>query len=31
MFFALIDVFKGADFLIYPLGLCSIVMVFILG
>ncbi|MBL9205423.1 MAG: MotA/TolQ/ExbB proton channel family protein [Opitutaceae bacterium] len=31
MFFALIDVFKGADFLIYPLGLCSVVMVFILG
>ena len=30
MFFALIDVFKGADILIYPLGLCSIVMVFIL-
>ena len=31
MFFAIIDIFKGADFLIYPLGLCSIVMVFILG
>ncbi len=31
MFFALIDIFKGADFLIYPLGLCSVVMVFILG
>ena len=30
MFFALIDVFKGADLLIYPLGLCSVVMVFIL-
>lgn len=31
MFLALIDIFKGADFLIYPLGLCSVVMVFILG
>jgi biopolymer transport protein ExbB len=31
MFFALIDVLKGADILIYPLGLCSVVMVFILG
>ena len=31
MFFALIDIFKGADFLIYPLGLCSVAMVFILG
>jgi len=31
MFFAIIDIFKGADFLIYPLGLCSIAMVFILG
>lgn len=30
MFFAVIDVFKGADFLIYPLGLCSVVMVFII-
>lgn len=30
MFLALIDVFKGADFLIYPLGLCSVIMVFIL-
>lgn len=30
MLFALIDVFQGADILIYPLGLCSIVMVFIL-
>jgi biopolymer transport protein ExbB len=26
----MIDIFKGADILIYPLGLCSIVMVFIL-
>lgn len=31
MFLALIDIFKGADFLVYPLGLCSVVMVFILG
>jgi len=31
MFLALIDILKGADFLIYPLGLCSVVMVFILG
>lgn len=31
MFLALIDIFKGADFLIYPLGLCSVAMVFILG
>jgi len=31
MFFAIIDIFKGADFLIYPLGLCSIAMVYILG
>lgn len=30
MFFALIDIFTGADFLIYPLGLCSVVMVYIL-
>lgn len=30
MFLALIDVFAGADILIYPLGLASIVMVFIL-
>jgi biopolymer transport protein ExbB len=30
MLLAVIDVFKGADILIYPLGLCSIVMVFIL-
>ena len=30
MFFALIDVLEGADILIYPLGLCSLVMVFIL-
>ncbi|HEY0944505.1 MAG TPA: MotA/TolQ/ExbB proton channel family protein [Opitutaceae bacterium] len=30
MFFALIDIFQGADLLIYPLGLCSIVLVFIL-
>lgn len=30
MFLALIDVFQGADLLIYPLGLCSIVLVFIL-
>lgn len=30
MYIALIDVFAGADILIYPLGLCSIVMVFIL-
>jgi len=31
MFFAIIDILKGADFLIYPLGLCSLAMVFILG
>ena len=31
MFLALIDIFKGAAFLIYPLGLCSVAMVFILG
>ena len=30
MYIALIDVFAGADILIYPLGLCSFVMVFIL-
>lgn len=30
MYFALIDVVAGADILIYPLGLCSLVMVFIL-
>lgn len=30
MYIALIDVFAGADILIYPLGLCSLVMVFIL-
>jgi biopolymer transport protein ExbB len=30
MIFALIDILKGADILIYPLALCSIVMVFIL-
>ncbi len=30
MFLALIDVFKGADILIYPLGLCSLVMVYII-
>lgn len=30
MYFALIDVIAGADILIYPLGLCSVVMVFIL-
>ena len=30
MFFALIDVLEGADILIYPLGLCSVVMVFII-
>ena len=30
MIFALIDVLEGADILIYPLGLCSLVMVFIL-
>jgi biopolymer transport protein ExbB len=31
MFLAAIDILTGADFLIYPLGLCSLVMVFILG
>jgi biopolymer transport protein ExbB len=30
MFLAAIDIFKGADILIYPLGLCSIMMVFII-
>jgi biopolymer transport protein ExbB len=30
MVFALMDIFRGADILIYPLGLCSVVMVFIL-
>ncbi len=30
MILALIDVFKGADILIYPLGLCSLVMVYII-
>ena len=30
MIFALLDVLKGADILIYPLGLCSVVMVFII-
>lgn len=30
MFLGLIDVVAGADILIYPLGLCSLVMVFIL-
>jgi len=30
MIFALIDILVGADILIYPLGLCSLVMVFIL-
>ena len=30
MVFAVIDIFKGADILIYPLGLCSLVMVFII-
>jgi biopolymer transport protein ExbB len=30
MVLAVIDIFKGADILIYPLGLCSIVMVFII-
>lgn len=29
MFFAVIDVFKGAGILIYPLGVCSAAMVFI--
>jgi biopolymer transport protein ExbB len=30
MLFAAIDIIKGADILIYPLGLCSVVLVFIL-
>jgi ABC-type nitrate/sulfonate/bicarbonate transport system permease component len=30
MILALLDILKGADVLIYPLGLCSLVMVFIL-
>lgn len=30
MFFAIIDLIKGADILIYPLGVCSVVLVFIL-
>jgi biopolymer transport protein ExbB len=30
MFLAVIDIFKGADVLIYPLALCSIALVFIL-
>lgn len=30
MFLAAIDIFKGADLLIYPLALCSIALVFIL-
>lgn len=30
MFFAIIDIFKGADILIYPLAVCSIALVFIL-
>jgi biopolymer transport protein ExbB len=30
MFLAVIDIFKGADVLIYPLGLCSVMMVFII-
>lgn len=30
MYLANINIFSGADFLIYPLGLCSLVMVFIL-
>jgi biopolymer transport protein ExbB len=29
MFFAMIEVFKGAGVLIYPLGLCSVAAVFI--
>lgn len=29
MFLAAIDVIRGADFLIYPLGICSIVMIYI--
>jgi biopolymer transport protein ExbB len=30
MFLAAIDIFKGADILLYPLALCSLVLVFIL-
>jgi biopolymer transport protein ExbB len=30
MFLAMMNIFQGADILIYPLGLCSVVMVFIL-
>ena len=30
MFLAVIDIFKGADVLLYPLALCSLVLVFIL-
>lgn len=30
MFLAILDIFKGADILIYPLGFCSLVLVFIL-
>lgn len=30
MFFAVIDIFKGADVLVYPLGACSLVAVFII-
>lgn len=30
MLFAVLDIIKGADLLIYPLGLCSLVMIFIL-
>ena len=30
MIFAILEILKGADILIYPLGLCSVVMVFII-
>ncbi|MDR1279381.1 MAG: MotA/TolQ/ExbB proton channel family protein [Opitutaceae bacterium] len=30
MFLAIIDIIRGADLLVYPLGLCSLVLVFIL-
>lgn len=30
MLFAVMDIFKGADILIYPLGICSVAMVFII-
>ena len=30
MVLAVIDIFSGADFLIYPLGLCSVLMVYII-